>query len=190
MEKKARLLAERPADWITVKYVDEPYRVRVETAHAKICFAKDGSMESFYDRDLDREWTDVFMTHGIFCRTTKRKSLRSLWKNRFIWWWQMVHVHCLRWCLAQRRAAGRCRYGCLRTATRSKWNIWWTGMRNTNLRRWNLGWIWCPENWCAIPAPDLYAGRPIRILPGSRQDLRCVCINGAIWQSRTAELRS
>ena len=58
MEKKARLLAERPADWITVKYVDEPYRVRVETAHAKICFAKDGSMESFYDRDLDREWTD------------------------------------------------------------------------------------------------------------------------------------
>lgn len=46
------------------------------------------------------------------------------------------------------------------------------------------------ENWCAIPAPDLYAGRPIRILPGSRQDLRYVCINGAIWQSRTAELRS
>lgn len=43
---------------------------------------------------------------------------------------------------------------------------------------------------CDTSARDLYAGRPIRILPGSRQDLRCVCINGAIWQSRTAELRS
>lgn len=91
MEKKARLLAERPADWITVKYVDEPYRVRVETAHAKICFAKDGSMESFMTGILTVNgrmvrFTNctfiricrVFMTHGIFCRTTKRKSLRSL----------------------------------------------------------------------------------------------------------------
>ena len=68
MEKKARLLAERPADWITVKYVDEPYRVRVETAHAKICFAKAGAWKVFMTGILTVNGRMVRFTNCTFIR--------------------------------------------------------------------------------------------------------------------------
>ena len=183
MEKKARLLAERPADWITVKYVDEPYRVRVETAHAKICFAKDGSMESFYDRDLDREWTD-----GAFHKLHIYQDLPGVYDA-----WDILPNYkekeleiTVKKPLHLVVADGACAlFEVVLGTEASSWKMQIRLFADSNEIE-----VEHLVDWCAIPAPDLYAGRPIRILPGSRQDLRCVCINGAIWQSRTAELRS